>query len=68
VQDTGFSENLPTGDGLLAFDDIEGAVAGAQSIASGYEHHRSAARAIAETHFDSDTVLSRFLEEAGIDS
>jgi hypothetical protein len=68
VQDTGFSDNLPVGEGLLAFRDLDGAVAGAQSIASGYEQHRSAARAIAEAHFDSDTVLARFLEEAGIGS
>jgi hypothetical protein len=68
VQDTGFSRYLPAGDGLLAFDDLEGAVAGARRIASDYEHHRRAARAIAEAHFDSDTVLSRFLEEAGIGS
>jgi hypothetical protein len=65
VQDTGFSSNLPVGEGLLAFGDLESAVAGAQRIASDYEHHRSAARAIAEAHFDSDAVLSRFLEEAG---
>ena len=40
---------------------------GAQRIAADYEHHRRAARAVAEAHFDSDTVLSRFLEEAGIE-
>jgi hypothetical protein len=68
VQDTGFSENLPVGEGLLAFRDLDGAVAGAQRIAADYERHRSAARAIAEAHFDSDTVLARFLEEAGIGS
>ena len=39
---------------------------GAERIAADYEHHRRAARAVAEEHFDSDTVLSRFLEEAGI--
>jgi len=68
VQDTGFSENLPVGEGLLAFRDLDGAVAGAQRIAADYERHRRAARAIAEAHFDSDTVLARFLEEAGIGS
>jgi hypothetical protein len=68
VQDTGFSDNLPVGEGLLAFTDLDGAVAGAERIASDYEHHRDAARAIAEAHFDSDTVLARFLEEAGIGS
>jgi hypothetical protein len=66
VQDTGFSANLPVGEGLLAFTDLEEAVKGAERIAADYEHHRRAARAVAEAHFDSDTVLSRFLEEAGI--
>jgi hypothetical protein len=66
VQDTGFSANLPVGEGLLAFTDLDGAVRGAERIAADYEHHRRAARAVAEAHFDSDTVLSRFLEEAGI--
>jgi hypothetical protein len=68
VQDTGFSANLPVGEGLLAFTELEEAVEGAQRIAGDYEGHRSAARAVAEAHFDSDTVLSRFLEEAGIGS
>jgi hypothetical protein len=67
VQDTGFSDNLPVGEGLLAFRDLEDAVAGAHSIGSDYERHRAAARALAEAHFDSDKVLTRFLEEAGID-
>jgi hypothetical protein len=68
VQDTGFSANLPVGEGLLAFTDLDGAVRGAARIAQDYEGHRRAARAVAESHFDSDTVLSRFLEEAGIES
>jgi hypothetical protein len=66
VQDTGFSAHLPVGEGLLAFDDMEGAVEGAQRIAGDYEGHRRAARAVAETYFDSDKVLPRFLEDAGV--
>ena len=68
VQDTGFSANLPVGEGLLAFTDLDGAVRGAERIAQDYEGHRRAARAVAESHFDSDTVMSRFLAEAGIES
>ena len=66
VQDTGFSANFPVGEGLLAFTDLDGAVKGAGRIAGDYEGHRRAARAVAEAHFDSDIVLPRFLEEAGI--
>jgi hypothetical protein len=65
VQDTGFSGNLPCGEGLLAFADLEEAVACVEDVAAAYERHRAAARAIAEAHFDSDKVLARFLEEAG---
>jgi hypothetical protein len=64
VQDTGFSANLPVGEGLVAFSDLESAVDGAERIAGDYEAHRAAARALAESHFGSDVVLTRFLDEA----
>ena len=64
VQDTGFSRTLPVGEGLLAFRTLEEAVGGAQRIAADYESHRRAARAIAEEYFDSDTLLTRLLEDA----
>lgn len=62
VQDTGFTGILPADQGILAFRSLEDAVAGAREIASHYESQRRAARQIAEEHFDSDRVLSRFLE------
>ena len=64
VQDTGFSRTLPVGEGLLAFRTLEEAVAGARQIATDYERHRTAARRIAEEFFDSDKLLTRFLEDA----
>jgi hypothetical protein len=66
VQDTGFSDRYPTGEGLLSFSTMEDAVAGAESIVSDYASHRQAARAIATRFFDSDVVLTRFLEQSGI--
>lgn len=63
VQDTGFSRNLPTGEGLIAFRTIEEAVAGAGSIRADYARHCAAARDLAETHFDSRKILTRLLEE-----
>ena len=66
VQDTGFSKNLPVGEGLIAFRTLDEAVAGAESIARDYEKHARAARALAEEYFDSDKVLGRLLEEIGI--
>jgi hypothetical protein len=66
VQDTGFSELLPTGDGLVPFRTFEEAVAGAAEIAARYAEHCTAARRLAEEYFASDRVLARFCERAGI--
>jgi hypothetical protein len=63
VQDTGFGTNIPVGDGLLAFRDLDEAVAGVQRIVAEYEHHRAAARTLAEEFFDSEKVLMRFLDD-----
>ena len=66
VQDTGFSRNLPSGEGLIAFSTIEQAIAGTESIRRDYAAHARCAREIAERHFDSDVVLGRMLEEIGL--
>jgi hypothetical protein len=63
AQETGFSRNYPSGEGLLAFSTLEEAVAGAETIASDYARHSRAARALAEEHFASDKVLTRLLEK-----
>jgi hypothetical protein len=62
VQDTGWSRNYPSGDGLLPFRTVAEAVGAAASVASDYAGHSRAARAIAEAFFDSDKVLSELLE------
>jgi len=62
AQDTGFGEYLPTGEGLLAFRTAEEAANMMERVSSDYERHRRAARAVAEEHFDSDTVLTSLLE------
>ena len=66
VQDTGFSEALPVGEGLLAFRSLDEAVAGAAEITSRHAEHCAAAREIAERYFDARRVLPRFCEQAGI--
>jgi hypothetical protein len=62
AQETGFSDHLPVGEGLLAFSDLDGAVEGVASVWRRYEHHARAARALAESCFASDLVLGRLLE------
>jgi hypothetical protein len=65
AQETGFSDWLPTGEGLLVFNDIESAVEGIERINRDYVRHAAAARRIAEEYFDSDKVLSAMLEACG---
>ena len=65
AQDTGFSQFLPTGKGLLAFHTLADVLAGVEALRHGYADHARAARMIAEEYFDSDKVLSRLLEQVG---
>lgn len=66
VQETGFSQHMVTGRGLIPFRTLDEAIAGANAIAAEYELHCQAARAIAEQYFDADKVLVRLLEEIGV--
>jgi hypothetical protein len=59
--DTGFSPQVPTGQGLLSFSSVEEAAAGVDALRSDYEGHRRAARELAEDVFESDRVLSGLL-------
>jgi hypothetical protein len=64
IQDTGFSDWLPTGAGIVAFASPDQAVAGVEAINSRYGFHSRTARAIAEEYFDSRKVLARLIERA----
>jgi hypothetical protein len=64
VQDTGFSEVLPSGEGVLTFDDPDGAAAALAEVEADYDRHAEAAAAFARQHFDSAVVLARLLEDA----
>jgi hypothetical protein len=63
VQDTGFRCNIPVGDGLLSFRNIDEAIGAVETIAADYAHHSAAARVLAEQCFDSEKVLTRFLDD-----
>lgn len=65
VHDTGFGSWLPSGLGVIPFSTVDEAVRGAAQIRDRYPEHASAARRLAEQYFDSDRVLSKFLEDAG---
>jgi hypothetical protein len=65
VQDTGFGCALPTGEGLLAFGDIESAARAFEEVISDYSRHCRAARQIAEEHLRAEAVLARIIEHLG---
>jgi hypothetical protein len=64
VQDTGFSEHLPCGEGLFAFNTIDDAIAAIDAIGRDYRRHCLAARRVAEEYLDARRVIGRIL---GID-
>lgn len=66
VRDTGFSAAIPTGEGLLAFDDADGVLAGIEEIERDYERHAHAARELAAERFDAAKVVGDLLERAGV--
>jgi hypothetical protein len=63
AQDTGFSNVLPTGEGLFGFESEMGALAAIEAINSDYARHCTAARAIAEDHFEARAVAARLLAD-----
>jgi hypothetical protein len=65
AQETGWTDGLPTGEGLFSFETAEDVLCAIDALNSDYEKHRRAARAIAETYFNSDVVLPRLLEAVG---
>lgn len=66
AQETGFSEFLPTGEGLFAFETSEDVLAAIQSVNTCYAQHAAASRALAEEYFAADRVLPRLLRNVGV--
>jgi hypothetical protein len=62
AQETGFSNFIPTGEGLFAFESTEGVLAAIEELKADYARHARAARAIAQDFFDSDKILSCLLD------
>lgn len=66
LQDTGFGEHLPCGEGLFAVRDAEEAAAAITEIAGDYDRHARRARDIACEFLDTAKVLPDLLNRAGI--
>jgi hypothetical protein len=62
IEDTGLGEYLPTGEGLLVFNNMNEAAAGVAEIDTNYAHHMIAARRLAIEYLDSRRVLRDMLK------
>jgi hypothetical protein len=66
AQNTGITDHYPCGAGLLVFTTLDEARACVEMVASDYDRHAQAARALAEAYFDSDRVLGNLLQTLGV--
>jgi len=62
VQDTGWSDHMPSGEGVLAFSTPEEAASAIARVSADYAHHSEAARLYAEKYFDAAKVCASLLE------
>jgi hypothetical protein len=65
LQETGWTDFYPQGDGLLAFHDEESARVALETVAKDPVKHARAARAIAEKYCSAPVVVNQFLETIG---
>jgi hypothetical protein len=63
MQDTGWSKHIPSGKGLFAFTDVEGAVDSIKKVKSDVHYHSKSAKEIAREYLDSNLVLTKLLEQ-----
>ena len=66
TQETGFSQALPTGEGLFAFSSLDEAIAAVDALNNDYPRHCRAARRLAYDYFSYDIVLRNLLAEVGL--
>jgi hypothetical protein len=64
LQETGFSDWLESGLGVLSFETPDQAIRGIEEIQRNYPLHARAARDLSESHFDSKRILSDLVEAA----
>lgn len=64
LEDTGFSDWLPCGTGVVAFSTPGEAAAAIEDVNTRYAAHCEAARSLAEEYFDSRRILADLLERS----
>lgn len=65
VQDTGFTDVIEAGCGVVPWSTPSEALAGIEAVELAYEEHSRAAREIAAAEFDARAVLADLLDRAG---
>ena len=65
VQDTGLAPHYPLGEAIVAFDDVDGAVAALAVVAEDHARRCEVARELADELFSAERVLGRLLADAG---
>ena len=66
TQETGFTENYGSKEGLLSFQTVDEIVDAVRKINAEYAKHSRAARALACEVFEAEKVLASILDRAGI--
>ena len=66
LQETGFSRVLPTGRGLVSFNNIEEAADAIRKVSLDYAVHSKAARELALEYMDAGKVIGKFLSKIGM--
>jgi hypothetical protein len=64
VQDTGFTDFLPCGEGILAFTTEDEALAAIEAVRADWDRHAKAASRLAGEIFDAGAVLNKLLADA----
>lgn len=66
AQETGFSNVIPTGEGLFSFTTLDEALEAVDAINADYEGHCRSARSLAEEFFEARAVAGRLLADLGL--
>jgi len=66
TQETGFSNILPTGEGLFGFETMDDILRAVGAIERNYDRAAGAARAIANEYFAADRVIGSLMQRAGL--
>jgi hypothetical protein len=64
LQETGFSDWLDSGAGIVPFSTLDQVLSGIEDINARYDFHSRMAREVAQEYFDADKVLSELVERA----